>query len=329
VAGVPRSPHTELHRLRVHGLSRRYGPALALDAVDLSVSAGEVHALLGPNGAGKTTLLRIVSGLVEPSDGSVELYGDDGWIPGGWDRRALVGFVPSSDRSFYLRLTAPQNLTFFGRLHGLGRREARRRAQETLAMVGLEDAAGLRVGAYSHGMQKRLAVARALLVAPPLLLVDEATHDLDPEGARVVHRLVRRIADDGAAVIWTTQRIEEITGLADSVTVLREGKTAFAGSVEQLLTIAERTRYVVQVRDRAPEPRVLVEEVRRAVGETAAVEPLGARDPDHFRFVLRDGIPLGAVLAGLPGADIELIACREERSVIEDAFLSLTGGADR
>ena len=209
----------------VRGVSRRFDRKLALCDVDLTIRRGEIHALLGPNGAGKTTLIRVLCGLAEPHEGEVAMSG-------------TVGLVPSGDRTFYLRISGTENLVFFGRLHGLRLRAARERARTTLAQVGLTDAADLAVGRYSHGMQKRLSVARALLSDPAVLLVDEATHDLDPEGARRIRTLVAELAERGTAVLWTTQRIEEIRGFARTVTFLREGRVRFTGTVAELLAQA-------------------------------------------------------------------------------------------
>jgi ABC-2 type transport system ATP-binding protein len=220
--------------LEVRGLRRRFDRSMALDGVDFAVQPGEVHALLGPNGAGKTTLLRTISGLVAPTEGSVSVLGLEVTAR----NRALngrVGLVPSGDRTFYLRISGLENLVFFARLHGMRRRAAVARAHEVLAAVGLSDATRRRVGAYSHGMQKRLSIARALLTEPGVLLVDEATHDLDPEGAERVRSLVAERASAGAAVVWTTQRVEEISGFANQVTVLSAGRVRFTGSVGELL----------------------------------------------------------------------------------------------
>jgi ABC-2 type transport system ATP-binding protein len=220
--------------IEARGLRRRFERSMALDGVDFSVRAGEIHALLGPNGAGKTTLLRTVSGLVAPTEGSVHVLGTDVTV----GTRALhghVGLVPSGDRTFYLRISGLENLVFFARLQGLRRRKAAARAHEVLAAVGLTDAACRRVGTYSHGMQKRLSIARALLTEPGVLLVDEATHDLDPEGAQRVRALVAERAAAGTAVIWATQRVDEISGFANRVTLLAAGRVRFTGSVDELL----------------------------------------------------------------------------------------------
>src|SRR5919202_6225407 len=134
-------------------------------------------------------------------------------------------------------------MVFFPRLHGVRRGPAARRAAEVLEQVGLADAARQRVGLYSHGMHKRLSVARALLMRPAVLLVDEATHDLDPEGAMRVQALVRAAADEGAAVLWATQRLDEIRDFADRVTLLSAGRVRFAGSVPPLKAPAPHRRY--------------------------------------------------------------------------------------
>ena len=189
--------------------------------IDLEVAAGEVHALLGPNGAGKTTLMRILSGLVDPSAGSAHVL--DRRAGRSPELRALIGMVPPGDRTFYLRLSGLENLVFFARLHGLRRRAARARSLELLEAVGLGDAATRPISTYSHGMQKRLSFARALLSDPELLLVDEATHDLDPVAAQQVRDLTAARAATGTAVLWATQRIEELHGFAQRVTVLDRG----------------------------------------------------------------------------------------------------------
>jgi ABC-2 type transport system ATP-binding protein len=224
-----------LPALEVRGLRRTFDRRPALDGVDLVVPGGEIHALLGPNGAGKTTLLRTISGLVAPTEGSVSVLGVE-TTAGTRARRGQVGLVPSGDRTFYLRISGVENLAFFARLQGLPKRKAFARAQDVLAAVGLADVGRRPVATYSHGMQKRLSIARALLTEPEVLLIDEATHDLDPEGADRVRSLVAARAAAGAAVVWATQRVEEINGFADRVTLVSRGRVQFTGSVDELLT---------------------------------------------------------------------------------------------
>jgi ABC-2 type transport system ATP-binding protein len=226
--------------IRVQGLQRRFGTHRALAGVDLVVQPGEIHALLGPNGAGKTTLLRTLAGLVDPTAGAIEVLGIDA-AGGSRALRGRVGFVPSNDRSAYQRISGVENLLFFARLHGLRKRAALTRAREVLTDVGLSDKADAPVGSWSHGMQQRLSVARALLTDPAVLLIDEATHDLDPVAAATVRRLVVERADAGTAVLWATQRLEELRDFATEVTLLAAGAVAFNGTVEALAARAQPT----------------------------------------------------------------------------------------
>jgi ABC-2 type transport system ATP-binding protein len=217
----------------VRGLERRFGARVAIAGIDLAVEAGEIHALLGPNGAGKTTLLRTLAGLVEPTAGSVQVAGMDA-SKGPRRLRGKVGLVPSSDRSAYQRISGVENLAFFARLHGMRKKLAYARAREVLADVGLADRGDDPVNGWSHGMQQRLSVARALLTDPPVLLIDEATHDLDPEAAATVRELIARRAEQGTAVLWATQRLDELRGFAGEVTLMSSGSAVFRGSVEAL-----------------------------------------------------------------------------------------------
>ncbi len=311
--------------LEAHGVNQWFGEAHVLRDVSLSVAPGEIHALLGPNGAGKTTLVRILAGLLRPTTGSVTVAGFE---PSRSARafRRQIGFVTPGDRTFYMRLSGLENLAFFARLNGLRRREAARRSLQVLADVGLEDAADKRVGEYSHGMQKRLSVARALLTSPPVFLIDEATHDLDPEAARRVRRLVEQAARGGAAVVWVTQRLEEIRGFADAVTVLSSGGVRFVGSVPELMSRAAPKRFVLHLDHDGPVPSDA--ELTSSLATAGVITRLEDPEARHYVLSLRKGAVLGAALAALDRANVRVLSCQEERSEIEEAFLLLVEGAD-
>ncbi len=304
------------------GVSRSFGTKVALDDVSLSVQRGEIHALLGPNGAGKTTLVRILSGLAESDGGSVRLLGRTGLDSR--ESHRLIGLVPSGDRTFYQRISGYENLFFFARLHGLRKAEARDAALRGLTQVGLDDAVDVPIGQYSHGMQKRLSVARGLLADPAVLFVDEATHDLDPAGARRIQDLVSDTARRGTAVIWTTQRIDEIRGFADRVTVLRRGRVRFTGTVPQLMAVAAANRFLVRLHGDGLRAEEITVRAAAALGEAGSLAPGTERDGEHFILSLRDGASIGWAAAMLLDAGVDMLACREERSAIETAFLFLT-----
>ncbi len=312
--------------IEARALVQRFGTKVVLDSLSFEVQPSTIHALLGPNGAGKTTLIRILAGLLVPSGGTVQILG----VAAGSSRsfRRLIGLLPSGDRSFYLRISGIENLVFFARLHGMRRREAARRAREVLEEVGLEDAATTRVAFYSHGMQKRLSVARALLADPPILLIDEATHDLDPDGARRVRELVAAAAGRGTAVVWATQRLDEIRGFADRVTLLAEGRAAFAGTVPELMATAVPRRYLLRLRNGLPVRYSLESAGRSALGSLGTLELVGESSSEHYVLALADEVVLGDALAALSRVSIDVLTCREERSEIEQAFLALAGKSE-
>jgi ABC-2 type transport system ATP-binding protein len=306
-----------------HDVSRAFGDKQALSGVSFTVEEGQIHALLGPNGAGKTTLLRIVTGLLHADTGEVSTAGYDP-TKNPKALRQRVGLVPSADRTFYLRLNGLENLVFFGRLYGLKRKAAVARALEVMEQVGLSDAVKVRVGVYSHGMQKRLSMARALLTEPDVLLIDEATHDLDPEGAMRVRDLVAAQANQKRAVVWTTQRVEEIRGFADHVTLLMHGRVRFHGTVPELIARSNPRRFFVHLgRDGAP---LAVAEVRAAIGASGEIFASEDGDEHHFVLALAPAASLGEAVNALTSWGIDVVSCTEEQPKIEQAFLSLTQG---
>ena len=307
--------------IEVDGLCRRFGPVEALRGVDVEVAAGEVHGLLGPNGAGKTTLMRILCGLVDPTAG--DAYVLDRRAGRSRDLRAMIGIVPPGDRSFYLRLSGLENLVFFARLEGLRKRAARGRALELLGEVGLQDAGDRPVNTYSHGMQKRLSFARALIGEPRLLLVDEATHDLDPVAAQQVRDLAADRAAAGTAILWATQRIEELHGFADRVTVLDRGVVAFAGTVAALAAVGGADRHLIEL---GPATAVPLQQLDAGLGTLGRLLPAPAADAGHALLVIAPGATVGAALAALVAAGAEVLSCRDERPPIERAFMAITGG---
>jgi ABC-type multidrug transport system ATPase subunit len=307
------------------GVRRSFKDKVALDDVSLQIFPGQLHALLGPNGAGKTTLLRLIAGLVDPSAGEVQVLGRPSAELGSRGARRLMGLIPSGERTFYLRLNGLENLVFFGRLQGMGRREARARALICLEQVGLAENARKRVGLYSHGMQKRLSVARALLSKPALLLVDEATQGLDPEGARRVKDLVLAAVSEGTAVLWTTQRIDEIRGFAQTVTLLHEGRVRFTGTVPELMATAMTRSYFLELHRPGFAGKELLDAARTRLGDLGHIKTtVGDPDANHFLLVLGDEVILGDALALLNSDGMKVLACREETSNIEEAFLQLT-----
>lgn len=298
------------------GVSRAFGSKTVVSGLDLRVAGGTVHALLGPNGAGKTTILRMLAGLTTPSTGKIRVLGGD---PVTRWTRARIGWIPSGDRSVYLRLSGRENLVFFARLYGMGLRAARARADEMLALVDLEDAARLPARIYSHGMQKRLVIARGLLTDPPVLIIDEATHDLDPASAENVRTLVAHAASTGSAVVWATQRLDEIRSFAHQVTVLGQGDVRFSGGVDELVKRALTRTYELQLVNGSA-PLSTLRTAIRGLGDLTSHPFYDSRLLLHMKA----DVALSDVFAEIERAGARVHSCAEARSDIEEAFLHLT-----
>src|SRR5437588_5372908 len=219
--------------LEVIDLRKRYGPTLALDGVSFEVAEGEIFGLLGPNGAGKTTLLSILSCLLEPTAGEARLLGQR-LVPTDRAVRRLLGIVPQ-EIALYGELTARENLHFFGELYGLSGAKLRRRVQEVLAAVGLEDRADQRVDTFSGGMKRRLNLGAALVHEPRLLLLDEPTTGVDPQSRNRIFEEIRRVNRAGVTVVYTSHYMEEVQALCSRVGILDHGRLIACDKVTDLL----------------------------------------------------------------------------------------------
>ena len=200
-------------------------PVEALRDVSFEVETGEIFGLIGRNGAGKTTLTKIVATLVQPTTGSVSVHGHDS-VSDDEHVRRQIGLATAEERSFYWRLTSEQNLMFFARLHGLADRVAKHRIKDVFAKLELDEVARRRFGELSTGNKQRLAVARALLANPPVLLLDEPTRSLDPLAAARMRELIQSLAahDPPATILLTSHNLSEVETLCARVAIISRGR---------------------------------------------------------------------------------------------------------
>src|SRR6266478_3045311 len=223
--------------LSVEGVSHSYGPRKALDNVSVAVAPGRFVALLGLNGAGKSTLFSLVTRLFAIQTGRIRLFGHDVIRQPGEALRLLgVVFQP---RTLDLDLSVRQNLTYHAALHGIDRREARLRAGEVLARIGLADRAGSKVRDLSGGQMRRLEIARALLHRPRLLLLDEATVGLDVKArADILGHVRGLVIEQGIGVLWATHLFDEIVP-SDDLVILHQGRILAKGEVVRIVAEAK------------------------------------------------------------------------------------------
>jgi ABC-2 type transport system ATP-binding protein len=265
VVGIPpTAPPSNAVVIRIEGLTKRFivprrwadllrgravaRHATALEDVSLSASRGEIVGLLGPNGAGKTTLLKIASTLVLPDAGTVEISGVD-VVRYPAQARWLIAPVSADERSLEWRLTARENLRFYGALHGLHGPRLRHRIEDLLAVVQLGDTADKLVGAFSSGMKQRLLIARGLLASPHVILLDEPTRSLDPLAARSFREFLRQelAGRHGCTILLATHDPEEALELCDRIAILDRGRVLASGSTPELIKAYSEEQYRIWV----------------------------------------------------------------------------------
>jgi ABC-2 type transport system ATP-binding protein len=307
--------------VEVSGLVKSYGPVRVLDGVDLRVERGSVFALLGPNGAGKTTTVRILATLLPPDAGKARVAGFDVVHQRRHVRRAisLTGQYAALDEL----QTGTENLRMMGRLAGLPRPQARRRARELLARFDLTDAADRRVATFSGGMRRRLDLAASLVTDPQVLFLDEPTTGLDPRGRQAMWRVVGDLAGSGVTIFLTTQYLEEADRLADRIAVIDGGRVVADGTATQLKGRVAGQRLDLVLTDAA------------AFADIAAL--LGGRvlqrDPGRLTIgVATDGsaAQVRALLDELDPTGAAVATFAVHTATLDDVFLALTGrGAGR
>lgn len=300
--------------LEAEGISKRFGGVTVVDEVSLRVKQGDIYGFLGPNGAGKTTAIRMMLGLMRPTSGAVRLFGHD--IRRDF-RRAIrhVGAMVEGP-AFYRHLSARRNLRLFGRLSG-GIPETR--IDEVLALVGLSRRGDDRVGAYSQGMRQRLGIALALLEGPSLLVLDEPTNGLDPQGMREIRHLIRRVRDEeGTTVFLSSHLLGELEQICDRVAILNRGRVLREGRLEE---VVDHARDMARL-------EVAVEEDSRAMAFLEERFRLGAVlvRRGHLEFP-RPAEDLALLNRALVENGFSVSSLSVRRRTLEECFVDLTGSS--
>jgi ABC-2 type transport system ATP-binding protein len=307
--------------IRAFGLVKRYGEVTALAGLDLVVPQGTVLALLGPNGAGKTTAVRILTTLLDPDEGSAEVAGIDVRTdPGGVrERIGLSGQYAAVDEY----LTGFENLDMVGRLYRQRRKASRLRARELLERFDLTDAGDRPVKTYSGGMRRRLDLAAALVVEPPVLFLDEPTTGLDPRSRTDMWGVIRELVGGGTTLLLSTQYLEEADRLADDIVVIDRGRAIAHGTADELKAQVggERIEIVTGHVDDLPGAHPVLAAL--ASGEVVV-------DPHNRRLtapVTGGAKALMRALRELEAAGVEVLDVGLRRPTLDDVFLTLTGHA--
>lgn len=231
--------------IRIQGLTKKYGTAIAVDRVSLTVETGEVFGLLGPNGSGKTTTILMLMGLTDVTSGTAEVLGlDPARQPLAVKKR--IGYMPDAV-GFYDNMTARQNLRYTGRLAGLAEELLARRIAEALARVELTGVADRPVSSFSRGMRQRLGLADALLKSPQLVILDEPTNGLDPHATREFLALIESLRRDRVTVLLSSHLLDRVQSVCDRVALFNKGRIALVGTVPELAAKVLGSGYRIRV----------------------------------------------------------------------------------
>ncbi|WP_331743784.1 ATP-binding cassette domain-containing protein [Kitasatospora sp. NBC_01300] len=307
--------------IRAEGLVKDFGDVRALDGVDLDVPEGTVLGLLGPNGSGKSTTVRVLTTLVRPDAGSAHVAGVDVLKHPGRVRSllGLCGQYAAVDEY----LTGRENLQMVGELYQMRSRDAKARARELLEWFDLAEAADRPARTYSGGMRRRLDLAAALVVRPPVMFLDEPTTGLDPRNRLALWEVVEMLAAEGTTLLLTTQYLEEADRLAHDIVVVDHGRVIARGSADDLKTRTGGERVEVVVHDR--------EQIGAAV---AALTPYGGGPLSVEQHTRRILVPVGGgarvladVIRELDGLGVLIDDIGLRRPTLDDVFLFLTGHA--
>jgi ABC-2 type transport system ATP-binding protein len=300
-------------------LTKVFDGFLAVDEASFQVHAGEVMVLLGPNGAGKTTTVRMLTSILIPTRGCASILGYD-VVKDADHVRASVG-VLTEQHGLYGRMDANEYLTFFGELYGLSERVCRQRSTQLLDQLGLADAGKKRLGEYSKGMRQKLALARAMLHDPPVLLLDEPTSAMDPESARIVREAICSLRSSERAIILCTHNLVEAELLADQIAIIRRGRIILQGSPSELKNKllgppefeARLATALSDWPDRLPDTINLVE-----------------RGENWLRFTSEEPEKTNPyILRYLVNLDMEVVAFQEVPRSLEQVYLEAVSQADR
>lgn len=234
--------HPHSPALDARGIRKSYGSHDVLRGVDLRVEPGQVLGLLGRNGAGKSTLITILCGLRRADSGTATICGHS---PASAEAARSIGYAPQ-ELGIYPDLSVAQNLAAFGELHGLSRREATSRAGEVMELLGLTEKRGQRASHLSGGQQRRLHAGMAIMHRPRLVFMDEPTVGADVEARSQILRTVRQLADDGAAVVYTSHYLAEFEELGSDIAILNEGRIVASGTLEEIVSQHARAEVTLE-----------------------------------------------------------------------------------
>jgi len=304
--------------IEVQGLTKYYGDLLAVDHISFEVRQGEIFGFLGPNGAGKTTTQRMLTTLLEPTEGRIIINGHD-LARDPYPIKRQIGLVPE-ESNVYTELTAWENLMFTAQLYRVPRSDRAIRARGLLEAFGLWEKRDVKVEDFSKGMRRRLSIAMAIIHRPTLLFLDEPTPGLDAQSARAIRNLIRQMNADGTTIFLTTHQIEEANQLCDRVAIINHGRIAAVDTPERLKAAFRRVQSV-EVALEPPEGSEPPGGWTTLPGVTTAV-----KRGDKWRLYTEDpSALLPRVVHYAEDHGLRIVSLSTLGPSLEDVFLEITG----
>ncbi|MGH2374348.1 MAG: ABC transporter ATP-binding protein [bacterium] len=296
--------------IETDGLTKHYGPVVAVDHLNLRLNAGEVFGMLGPNGSGKTTTILMLMGLTEPTSGTARVLGEDPMRnPLAVKRRA--GYLPDAV-GFYDELSARENLRYTARLNGLDAAETESRINDNLSRMGILDVGDRPVATFSRGMRQRLGLADVLLKRPQVAILDEPTIGLDPEAAHEFLDLIRSLKADGITILLSSHLLHQVQAVCDRVGLFRLGKMVLEGTVEGLAQKVIGGAYRIGV-------ETVGEDIERVLAGIPGVIKVTRERPGLYMLDTREDIR-GEVARRVAATRANLLGIRLERTSLDEVY---------
>jgi len=314
----------DLNDIEVDSVTKRFQDTAAVDNVSMKVARGELFGLLGPNGAGKSTLTKMLSGMINPTSGTIKV--------GGYNIRddpmkvkESLGVVPQ-DIVLYDYMNARENLAFFGRLYGLSGSKLRNRIEELLKFTQLDEKAVKRhISTYSGGMKRRVNIAAALLHDPQVMLLDEPTAGLDPKNKLALWEIIQTLHKEGKTIVLTTHMMDEAEELCNQVAIMDKGKIIALGSPRQLIKKVKMENTITVVPDKIP-PK-LIEVVQKISGVKSSYRAYDENEKIEALKIITERAEdiLPDVVSAIAATGTKILSVQLSRVTLEDVFILLTG----
>lgn len=297
--------------IELTGVKKKFGERQALNGVSLSVECGDIFGYLGPNGAGKTTTIRILLDLLRADEGVVKVLGEP---TDHMKARRRIGFLLDAD-GLYDQLSAVENLEFYAALYGCKPR--RQSIMELLDSVGLADRAEDRAGGYSKGMRRRLALARALVHDPELLILDEPMSGIDPSGQMELRAIIQSLVRErGKTILFSSHDLDEVERLCNRIALIDQGEIRISGKLRQLLNMGNQGRIIVNTS--APVDPTLLSELERRLGLK-----INGSGPEGLDLSLPAGVGNADVVSFLAGRGVGIEAVSAKHTSLEELYAGI------